>query len=45
MVLALINAHSDVSTDDNALVIALWILLTHHYDQSNTRRAWRCCRR
>jgi hypothetical protein len=30
MVMAVINAHIDVSADD-AVALALWILLTHHY--------------
>ena len=32
MVMAVINAHIDVSADD-AVALALWILLTHHYDK------------
>jgi hypothetical protein len=32
MVMAVINAHLDVSADD-ALALALWILLTYHYDK------------
>jgi hypothetical protein len=32
MLLAVLNGHIDVTADD-ALVMALWILLTHHYDK------------